>query len=556
MSCYFPMKLCIPPIYIASILALALAFLTSIANGQSPQSQWVYPGPDGKLIYRPTPRGDRIMDFSFAGYRGGGVALPDVPVARTVQPAGADDAAAIQAAIDSVSSLPIHDGFRGAVLLAPGDFTCSRTLNIQSDGVVLRGSGSGPGGSTIHMTGPRHRAIVIGRRSYSGELQSGLPHVRTTIADAYVPSGASSFTVANSRGLAVGETVSIRRPTTAAWVHFMGMDTLFRNGGDQTWIGVGRDEFTYRRISAIQGNRLFVDIPLPDSFDSQYLNPPGTLVESIPPRLRLEQVGVEHLHIQCPPLQIAYTQAPYSAISIGGDDCWVRDVYCQETMNDTVLYGDRITEQQVVCTHSYANVGASKPTDFSIEGSQELIDRCRIAGGNMYFVWTVSLRPGPNVVLNSIFAGDSRSRLQPHERWATGLLVDNCQVPGGGIDFCNRGIAGSGHGWTIGWSVAWNCVADEFVIQQPPGSANWAIGCVGRRRQRAAFFQTAPILPEGYVDSPNTPVAPRSLYLAQLRQRLGSAALDTIGYGQEFPAPPALPPYKPIPAPLESDPGQ
>src|SRR5256885_1285860 len=80
---------------------------------------------------------DRIMDFSPAGYMGGGVALPDVPVRRTVEPSGGDDdTARIQAAIDAVAALPLTDGVRGAVLLAPGVYPCSAALTISAGGVV------------------------------------------------------------------------------------------------------------------------------------------------------------------------------------------------------------------------------------------------------------------------------------------------------------------------------------------------------------------------------------------------------------------------------------
>ena len=89
---------------------------------------------------------------------------------------------------------------------------------------------------------------------------------------------------------------------------------------------------------------------------------------------------------------------------------------------------------------------------------------------------------------------------------------------------------GSGHGWTTGWSVAWNCTAKSFVIQQPPGSANWAIGCNGAQETAPMPFLKGPMLPQGIVDSNNTPVAPASLYLAQLRERLGAQALANIGY--------------------------
>ena len=508
-------------------------------------SEWVHYDWHGKLIYEKTPTGDQIMDFSTAGYMGGGVALPTVPVAKTVQPSGgADDTAAIQAAINEVAAMPLKDGFRGAVLLSPGTFTCAKTIFISTGGVVLRGSGSGANGTTIKMIGGRHPAIVIG----GGRLASGRPPsddepapglerttnvefaaAHTTITDDYVPAGATTFTVADTTGFAVGDTIAIHRPTTASWVHFMGMDNLVRNGRHQTWIGLNRGEIQERKITAIAGNNLTVDIPLADSYDAKYLNPPGTIVTKVRPESRVTQVGVEHLHIQCPPLEIAYGQAPYSAIRVGGDDCWVKDVYCEETMNSTVLAGKRITMEQVVVKHTFPNLGASKPSDFSIEGSQILIDRCQDTGGNTYFVWTTSLQTGPNVILNSTFSGYG-SRIQPHMRWSTGLLVDNCTVPDGGIDFPNRGVAGSGHGWTMGWAVAWNCVAKFYTIQNPPGAVNWAIGCIGNQLRAARYFDSAPILPEGIVESPGVPVAPQSLYLAQLQVRLGKRALKNIGY--------------------------
>jgi hypothetical protein len=521
------------------ICLVVLIVAAAQASAEPPHSEWAYPGPDGKLVYKTTPAGDRIMDFSFAGYMGGGVALPDVPVKVTVKPSGGDDdTKTIQAAIDQVAKMPLEKGFRGAVLLAPGTFTCSETITIASSGVVVRGSGISPDATTIKMVGPKHRAFNIGaergRQNNANEDEPAVENepmvaAQTSISDAYVPSGATSFSVADAKGLAVGDTIAIRRPTTAAWVHLMGMDTLKRDGRAQTWIGTNRASVIQRRITAIDGNKLTIDVPLNDSYDANYLNPPGASVSKIRASSAVAQVGIEHVHIQCPPLEISYGQAPYSAVRVAGDDCWVRDLFCEETMNATTLTGKRITMQQVSVKHTYPNLGASKPTDFSIEGSQILIDRCKITGDNMYFVWTSSLVPGPNVVLNSTFSGRG-SRVQPHHRWSTGLLVDNCTVPDGGIDFANRGVAGSGHGWTMGWGVAWNCIASTYVIQQPPGAYNWAIGCIGKRVQTARYFDTAPILPEGVFDSHGTPVTPQSLYLAQLQDRLGSQALKNIGY--------------------------
>lgn len=528
-------------LFFYSIPLLLSLLIAETAGAQEPAksiSQWVFQDAGNRLIYKTTPTGDRIMDFSYAGYMGGGVALPDVPIRQTVKPSGgSDDTKLIQDAIDAVSAMPVVNGFRGAVLLTPGIFICARTIRIHSNGVILRGSGSGEGGTTIRMTGDKHAAVMIGngnRQIPPGETEAQIARQEvdpsgTTISDVYLPAGTASFTVVNASSLTAGDEIAIIRPITDDWIHFMGMDDMVRNGKPQTWIGKNNHLVMLRRIVSITGNRLTVDIPLSDSYDARYLGTPGMIVSKTRPGSRITQAGIEYLHIQCPPLEIAYSEAPYSGIRIAGDDCWVKDVYCQETMNTTTLAGNRITMQKVVVTHTYPNLGASKPTDFSLEGSQNLIDRCASTGGNTYFVWTAGLRPGPNVLLNCTFRGHG-SRVQPHMRWSTGLLVDNCTVPDGGIDFMNRGVAGSGHGWTMGWAVAWNCIAKTYVIQNPPGSANWAIGCIGSRQQTARLFDSSPILPEGYFDSYNTPVTPQSLYLAQLQERLGLKGIENTGY--------------------------
>lgn len=263
-------------------LLIAITFCGACASKKldgTARSEWVYPGPDGKLAYKTTPTGDRIMDFSTAGYMGGGVVLPTVPVAKTVKPSGGmDDTATIQTAINEVAAMPLKNGFRGAVLLSPGTFICSNTIVIPASGVVLRGSGMSA--TTIQMSGGRHVAIragmVSGRGRPSGDVQSDdlreeTNSVRTSIADAYVPSGTKTITVADAKRFAVGDTIELRRPVTEAWVHFMNMDNLTRNGRPQTWIRAGTAIPIERRIAAISGNQITLDVPLSDSFDSKYL---------------------------------------------------------------------------------------------------------------------------------------------------------------------------------------------------------------------------------------------------------------------------------------------
>src|SRR6187431_1331703 len=77
------------------------------------KSKWVYPDSKGKLGYKTLEGGDKIMDFSFAGYMGGGVSIPSVPVMITVSPSAGDNTNAIQNAIDAVSKMKMVNGFRG-----------------------------------------------------------------------------------------------------------------------------------------------------------------------------------------------------------------------------------------------------------------------------------------------------------------------------------------------------------------------------------------------------------------------------------------------------------
>ena len=521
-------------VWMIQLGSLAFLGVGHAGAAESARSEWVYPGPDGKLVYKTTPAGDRIINFSSAGYMGGGVTLPTVPVQRIVHPSGgADDTEVIQAAIDEVSALSPKGGFRGAVLLGPGTYTCSGTITIRASGVVLRGSGAtGATGTTIKLVGRPHSAIAVrepgGRRGRSpgGSEESQL--VETTIADAYVPSGAIAFTVADATGFVVGDEIAIRRPVTEAWVRFMEMHDLVRDGRPQTWIRLGSTITTERRITAISANKITLDVPLSDSFDARYLNPPGTAVVKVRPAARISQVGVEHLHIDSPPQEISHSQPHFTALRLRGQDCWVRDVVIDETMNSVGVSGRRITLERVTVNRKARHQGSSRPAEFAPNGGQVLLDRCSVNADNVWFAATGGGQAGPIVLLNCTFNGAGRA--ESHQRWSTGMLYDNCRAPEGGIDFRNRGSMGSGHGWSMGWGVAWNCEAKDYVIQNPPGAANWMIGCLGVSTPKPRPFGSGPNLPEGIIDSHGTPVTPRSLYLTQLAERLGPQAVRNIGY--------------------------
>jgi len=509
-----------------SFLVFALAIL---ANPAASQQHWVSLDSSGKLVYRTLAHGDHIVDFSYAGYMGGGVPLPSrIPIKRKLAPSGGDDTAEIQRAIDEVSSMPITNGIRGAIVLAPGTFLCSAALKIAASGVVLHGGGPIADGTTLKLTGEPHAAVTI-----SGKQEIQVLGSFAHIVDPYVPSGARSITLDDASSFAPGSSIRITRYTTPQWLHFMGMDRMVRDGKQETW--VGNSISTLRTVTGRQGNVLTLDVPLTDSYDRAFLPAEGAEVAKIAISGGIEQDAVESLHILAPPRQVAFDDPPFRAIILSGlRDSWVSDLLIDDTTEGIDAAGDasRITIENVVFRHTTTITSPAKPSDFLVRGTQILILRCGSSGNDLFYVMTGARNQGPNVVLDSEFHGNGH--VEPHQRWATGFLVDNTRVPQGGIELMNRGEMGSGHGWTIGWGVVWNSSASSLVIQNPPGAANWSIGSSGDEQTAPMKIMgqrrhdSGPDLPRGFIESPNHPVLPTSLYRAQLAERLGIGALKAL----------------------------
>ena len=516
-------------------MVFAAVLLGAVAMAAQGKSQWVSIDGRGRLHYTTDARGNRIMDFSHAGYKGGGVKIPagtEVPVVRTLKPVQGDNTALIQAAIDETSGLPLKPGgFRGVVLLEPGTYELAAQLRIAASGVVVRGSGAQDGGTNIRVTGEPHRVFDI---TGSGMWQpEGTP---VSVTDPYVPAGASTVTVSSAAGLRAGDTVLMQRQATEAWIRFMGMDTLTRNGKPQTWLKPGTVITHDRTIRSIDGNRITFDVPLSDSFDAAHLNPPGTTVTKYAFPGRIEQVGVESLRVTVPAQNKPISEAQFTLLRMNAvSDAWVRDIVSVDTHNSTSFGSSvrRVTVDNVHVQHTIPFTSPARPADFAISGTQILLDRSGVTGLGVWPVVTQVGVTGPNVVLNfkSTTAG-----VAPHQRWASGFLVDSSEFTGGSdaapnIAFSNREHAGSGHGWSVGWAVAWNVKAEVLLIQQPPGARNWCIGCTGRFATVLWHGGAIPIpeSPSETIESPGVPVAPASLYLAQLRDRLGDAALKNIG---------------------------
>jgi hypothetical protein len=339
--------------------------------------------------------------------------------------------------------------------------------------------------------------------------------------------------VADVANLHAGDTLVIVKPITQAWLHFMGMDDMHRNGKPEHWVSASHLDVV-RRVASVAGNTVTLAVPLMDSYDMSFFDGGHAMVRKVEVSGQIAQVGVEDLRIVAPKRRIALGQPEFDAVTMeNAVDGWVQSVETDDTTNSIHINSgtERITVLKCdVVAHESVTTPA-KPFDYSSNGSQILFDRCTGSGDTTFYFATQARQQGPVVVLHCRFEGDGH--IQPHQRWSTGLLIDNCDVPGGGIDLMNRGEMGSGHGWAIGWSVAWNNTARSFAMNQPPGGANWSIGNRGEETDPPfPVFDgsmRAPLAP-AIIESAGSPVKPQSLYLEQLKERLGPSAVTNVGY--------------------------
>lgn len=538
------------------------------------QSQLVYEKA-GTLEYAPwNERGDTVPDFSYCGYMGGGVALPDVPVKITLRPSvSGDDAAQIQDALDRVGALPPGpDGIRGAVLLEKGSYHVSDTVLLRHSGVVLRGSGDDDGGTVIVAVKPEKHTVfkIEGSGNY---IVSG----QTEITDEYVPVGARCFHVEDGSLFNPGDLILVFRHANQKW--------LADTGNAPQWTTA---QYTYRyekTVTMVKGNQITVDIPMVEALDRQYGG--GSLARYHFPD-RIERSGIENLRIvsaydESVMRPISGSDTPdrrnatsdfgwmglephsypsdenhaWEGISINhAQDIWVRNVQSFHLGYGLVIinkFAKRVTVQDCAVLDPVSIIQGGRRYSFAIYGQQNLVQRCYSRGARHDFV--IQFRsPGPNVFLRCR-AEESLNFNETHLCWSTGVLYDGVSVEGPFGFLCSvwRGGVGNGaHGWSGANVFFWNCRAALAFVQDPPTAAlNFVIGfnaihnsyhsnIVTRARDLFRKFNTNRerfnpigegfVMGDGWIESPQQYVSPLSLYLRQLQERLGQDALKNIGW--------------------------
>ncbi len=463
----------------------------------------------GKLVYEPDAKGNRIPDFSHAGYKGSNELIPNVPIRVVVPHSNSDATLRIQSALDYVASLPEgKDGFRGAVLLEKGVYKVSGSLKIQSSGVVLRGSGMGENGTVLLAEGKDRQTLITIKGKNDRKIEQ-----EDSITDAYVPVNATTIKVAMPHSFKTGDAILIRRPSTLKWIKELGTDHF---GGGITalgWKPGTRDLFWDRKIVAIDGQTITLDAPLTTALDTAYGG--GKIARYHWPG-RIQQVGVENL--RCISVydksNAKDEEHRWMAITVENvSDAWVRQVVFQHFAGSAVAVlesANRVTVEDCKSLDPISEIGGQRRYTFYTTGQQTLFQRCYAAFG--YHDFAV----GFGASLNAFIQCESHL---PHsfsgtiDSWASGILFDVVNVDGNALRFANRSQDAQGAGWSAANSVFWQSAAALIESVQPPTANNWAFGC------------WAQFTGNGYWDQSNEHIQPRSLFYAQLASRQGDSIL-------------------------------
>lgn len=426
----------------SSLLVLALLLPPAPSSFDSKaESKLVRPGKNGKLIYLPDEEGNTIPDFSYCGFKGGGVMLPQVPVKKILSPGDGDDGARIQQAIDAVAALPLdRTGVRGAVLLKKGRYEISGTLQIAQSGVVLRVRVRAR--TSLVATGESKRELI--KVAGSGEPRE-VVGTRREMTDTYVPVGARSFSLNDASGFKVGDSVIVHRPSTQDWIHYLGMDQIppRRDGQKITQWQPGSKDLRFDRvITTIAGNRITIDAPLTNAFDQKYGGGSVYKYEFPGP---IKMAGVENLRGVSEQTGPEDEMHSWNFIVMGAvSNAWVRQITAVHFAHSAVnveKWGKWITVEDSNCLDPVSRITGSRRYPFLLSGQLALVQRCYARNGRHDFV-NGSGVAGPNVLLDCS-SEQAHADSGPHHRWATGTLFDNVRVQGNAINIRNRGNLGT-----------------------------------------------------------------------------------------------------------------
>jgi hypothetical protein len=394
-----------------------------------------------------------------------------------------------------------------------------------------RGGGA-PGGRGGGGGGGRPTLIRIAGASYVALREE----MKQAVTDDYVPVGARSFRVASASGFRPGDAVIVRRIGNQDWINELGMNTDAPGGRWQPF-NIDWD----RVVVDVQGNTITVDAPITCAIEKRF---GGGDVTKCDEGGRIENVGVENMRgvsefdpavrtrnygnmdRQNYVAEEYYSDENHYSNFITFDNIkngWVRNataLHFVYSMVGTSRGSKWITVQDCVSKEPISQRAGARRFVFALRGQLALVQRCHSDKGRHSFM------TGQPTASNNVFldckATSPYSSSEPHEQWATGGLYDNIEAPLTARFWKNITI-----GWAGANTVFWNCKGD-FLVQKPPTAQNYTFGHIGVNAVVFNIPLQDTTKDVGHLESLDRHVRPRSLYLTQLRERLGEAAVRNV----------------------------
>ena len=452
------------------------------------------------------PRG-RLPDFSYAGYRAGREAIPDVPRVVNVRDFGArgsgDDTGSIQRAIDRAGEMG-----GGAVFIPEGRYEIRRPLVIRDSGVVLRGAGrnrtvlhvtrsladvhgfdlayaNGSGGFiTAERNGTRRRVGVVAEPARRGDRWITLNH------------DAAGLDIRRGRFLLL----MMQADGLSLWND--------RHNGQNGPPGSACDDaygelgYWIVRVRSVVGRRVELDQPLRQDIELRW-SPTIDLLRPLT-GIGVEQLGIEFVRTPHPGHHL---ERGYNGIDFGSTrvvDSWIRDVRIRFADNGIDL------SRAKNITVSNVRLDGTRPGDgfdghHGVKaGIDTLFEDLRIDSN---YIHEATL---PERATGSVFSdgdGDVRWSLDHHSRAMIENLFTGQRTP---YDWVSGGAACSPRAGARNtyWGFTHTMDPPNWSEMQTNVIGRLAAGVGERRTENRQWFEDLPA------------IEPTNLYRAQLRRRL------------------------------------
>lgn len=485
--------------------------------------------------------GAHIQDFSYAGYRGGGVPLPKgdfLPVINAGEaPFNADGSGksnaqpAIQAAIDAAAA---KGG--GIVFIPAGFYRMDGDLLVKKSKIVLRGAGAKATRLLFTPAGTSNHPFIYFRHPGFKEKQS-FPLTKDTATFDRV------IQVKNTEGLKVGDDVVVGFRLTDRYKAEHGMQKYWYMRKPGSWV-----QRFWRTVTALTPTTIEVDVPLryPVKVADQA---EVHKVENMLSECALEDLGVSN----AADMADAWTRTNTTLIRFWGTrDCWIRGVesfafpgrepYHLQSKGIQVCESKRVTVADCKIENPQNLGGGGNGYLFELTRTDEVLVRDCVAVNGRHNFSINSIMGASGCVFQRVKSSGCRSFADYehfkatekgekrawsafsdiHSGLTVALLVENSQLDDG-WDVRNRHGWSNGAGITATEMVFWNntgkgkIISFQYGLGYILGGAKSLKIITKEADNPKGFSGTAP---EDYTEKLGIMLEPQSLYDDQLKRRL------------------------------------